>query len=342
MKLFKYLALCLYAISLPGTSPAQTSDGQIVDQVAVVIDNRIITLSDIRDRAGMQADRLLTPLDDPVTERQREKALKQLIDTMISEKLILNEVRKLRLEATPSEIEQAISDVRRQNNMTDEQLREAVKRQGLNFTQYRAEIKRQLERAKVVGVKVRSRIKITDEDIRNYYTQNVNVVKTDKSVHVRHILLLLPSDAPPEGVEKTRKLAEEIRQRILGGEDFAELAQQYSDDPSRNKGGDLGFLQRGMMVPEFEEVVFKLKEGEISQVVRTEFGFHIIQALELKQPEVMPLEEVKDQIRSKLYQQALEQEMEQWLEELKRSTHIDIKLAFPALEGPDSAWQSRK
>ena len=146
-----------------------------------------------------------------------------------------------------------------------------------------------------------AKINITDEDVKTYYKANENAFKTQEMVKARHILIKVDKSATEEEKKKAREKAEGILKKIKAGEDFAKLATESSDDPgSKVKGGDLGFFGRGKMVKPFEEAAFSLKPGEVSGLVETQFGFHIIKVEEKKEAGVEPFETVKEKVRMKL------------------------------------------
>jgi peptidyl-prolyl cis-trans isomerase D len=137
--------------------------------------------------------------------------------------------------------------------------------------------------------------------VRTAYQQHPDRYHVPEQVHARHILFKLAKDAPPEQVEATRKKAEAARARLASGADFAALARELSDDPgSKDKGGDLGFFQRGQMVPPFEQAAFSLEPGQLSEPVRTDFGFHILRVEERRPAEDRTYEQVREELAREL------------------------------------------
>jgi len=137
---------------------------------------------------------------------------------------------------------------------------------------------------------------IPDQEISHYYEDNIEMFKQKKQVKARHILFKLDGDAKEEGEKKVREKAIMVREKALKGEDFEGLAKEYSEGPSSEEGGDLGYFSAGQMVKPFEEAAFKLKKGEISDLVRTPFGYHIIKAEDIKEARTKSLEEGREQI----------------------------------------------
>lgn len=148
---------------------------------------------------------------------------------------------------------------------------------------------------------VLTKISITEEDIRSYYKANSDSYTEPETVRARHILVSVPANAEENVKQEARKKAEAVLERIRSGEDFAKLATELSDDAgSKEKGGDVGFFQKGRMVKPFEDAAFSMKKGELSGLVETKFGFHIIRVEERKEAQLKPFDGVKEEIRATL------------------------------------------
>jgi len=143
----------------------------------------------------------------------------------------------------------------------------------------------------------RDRIEVGEEEVKEHYGYHLAAFQEQEQVRARHILFKVDENAPDEEVEKVRKKAEEVLEKARKGEDFAALAKEYSEGPTKAKGGDLGYFSEGQMVKPFEEAVFGMKKGEISNLVRTRFGFHIIKVEDIKEARTKPLDEVREEIR---------------------------------------------
>lgn len=146
-----------------------------------------------------------------------------------------------------------------------------------------------------------AKTEVTEDDMKSYYKANEEAFKAPEMVKARHIMIKVGKSASEEEKNKAREKAEGILKRIRAGEDFTKLAAEFSDDPgSKEKGGELGFFARGMMVKPFEEAAFSLKPGEVSGLVETQFGFHIIQVEEKKPAGIESFDAVREKIRTKL------------------------------------------
>jgi len=174
---------------------------------------------------------------------------------------------------------------------------------------------------------VAKRAIVTDKDIEEYYKAHITEYKLPERVKARHILVKVKKEFTDEEKEAARRKIEGLLERVKKGEDFVELAKTYSDDPaSARVGGDLGYFQRGRMVKPFEDVAFSLKPGEVSDIVETRFGYHIIKVEDRKPAETIPLEKVKKSIREKLQKEMRDAEISKFIQNLMKEKEADIHL----------------
>ncbi len=176
------------------------------------------------------------------------------------------------------------------------------------------------------------KVNISEEEIKSYYETNIDDFFVQNQVKARHILIRVPADAGPEKIEEARKKAEEILAKAKKGEDFAALAKQYSEGPTAKDGGDLGYFPRGRMIKEFEDAAFSLQPGELSPVVRTQFGFHIIKVEDVKPERVRSLDEVRKSIESTLRDQKARDLAERSVEEVLYTLYKGGKMENVAQE----------
>ncbi|WP_375770133.1 peptidylprolyl isomerase [Archangium gephyra] len=300
---------------------------ELVDRVAAVVNRDVIALSEVEKRAAPELARL-NGVDPAKRAEQRAKVLKSSLDILIGEKLMEEQIRELGLGVTDAELDAAVADVRRQNNVTDEeQFERLLSGEGFTVKTYKEFLRNQMSRMKLVQMKVTPKVKVSEEDLKAAYTQYTKLESGDAEVHARHILVQVDAKATPEQVEAARKkalaLAEEARKP---GVDFAELAKKKSEGPSASDGGDLGFFRRGVMVPAFERVAFALKEGEVSEPVRTQFGWHVLKVEERRAVDVAPFEQVKAELENRLKLQKTEKFVEQYVQELRQKASVEVKI----------------
>lgn len=171
------------------------------------------------------------------------------------------------------------------------------------------------------------KINVTEEDISLYYKAHLEEFRTPEMVRARHILVKVEKSAQEDDKKKAKDKIEDILKKLKAGEDFAKLASEFSDDPgSKNKGGDLGFFPKGRMVPDFEKVAFSLKPNEVSDIVETPFGYHIIKIEEKKESVQEPLEKVKDKVREKVFADLRKARVDEFVEKAMKDAGVELNL----------------
>jgi peptidyl-prolyl cis-trans isomerase C len=198
----------------------------------------------------------------------------------------------------------------------------------------RAEIREQLElltddllASEYIKKEVVAKISVPEDDMKLFYKAHQEDFKAPEMVRARHILIKVDKSASGDDKKKAKDKAEGILKRIKSGEDFAKLASEFSDDPgSKTKGGDLGLFQRGKMVPAFEEVAFSLNAGEVSDVVETRFGFHLIKVEEKKEAAIEPYDKVKEKIGEKVRAEFKEARVAEFFEEAMKDAGVEMNL----------------
>jgi peptidyl-prolyl cis-trans isomerase SurA len=250
---------------------------------------------------------------------------REVLERLIDDELILQQAAELKLTVTSEQVDSSIEEIKRQNNIDDDQLREALRAQGMSMAAYRADLKKQLLRFRVINIAVGSRVTISDDDVKTYYDRHM---KDGANVQVRasHIFIAIRENADPAVVAEKQAQAKKLLDRALAGEDFAKLAREASDDPAtRAEGGDLGYFGKDMLPKAIEEMVFAMKVGEVRGPVRADRGFHVIKLIDRKTKDPKPLDEVKDDVRMQLRQKEMERQTKSYLAELRKKTLVDVR-----------------
>lgn len=250
---------------------------------------------------------------------------RQSLDQFISNTLLKQEVVKHIIEVKEEEIENAIRIVERRLP-PGETLESTLQNQNLTMRKFRDNLVLELKVQKLVQNEVLSQVtEIDTAEAKKFYEENPMKFTRPMKAHARHILIRMDKDASEEKVNNARQKAQSILTRIKQGEDFVELAKNFSEDPTGRKGGDLGFFSKGDMVPEFDEQVFLLKPGEVSELVRTKFGFHIIKVEEFKDSEQTPYEKVEKNIIAYLKQMKSQESFDNYIQKLKQKAKIQMR-----------------
>jgi peptidyl-prolyl cis-trans isomerase SurA len=301
---------------------APPSERLVVDRVAATVNGETVTLSDLAERAGSElvaAERM-----DPGAAREeaRKKALERALETLVAEKLLEAQARELQLDATDAQIDAAVEDIKRRNEFDDAALDAALREQGLDRAAFRQQLRREIEAFSVLQYKVRSRVKVSDDDLRSYFVSHPEEFQGKPEVRARHIFVPVGGD----GDARARAKAEAALARVKAGEDFAKVAREVSQGPSAAEGGELGWIPRGAIDARLDEAVFALEEGEATGVLKVGPGYHVLKVEERRVAGGKPFEEAKDQIRDKLAQEQAEGFRAQYLAELRRDAIVDVKL----------------
>lgn len=315
----RYLFATAFVLSL---IPSISQAGRI-SSVAAVVNDEIITTYDVeRETAPVVKEASQKgPVDDPALSRIRKEALTRLVD----KKLVEQKVKELGIKITEEDLKQAIDDVKRQNKMSQEQLVAALAAQGLSYEQYRAQLKDQIEKLRLVSQEVRSKVHVGEQELREYYESVKPQYQEDESLTARHIFFRLDTSAPADEIKRVMTLATSVLHEAQSGADFAALAKKYSNDSSAADGGNLGTFKKGDMLPDLQETFASMKPGEVSELVQTPAGIHILKLEQRTPGRFKPFAEIKAELEDKLYKKKAEDRFNQWVDDLKKQATIEIK-----------------
>ena len=298
---------------------ATVAGAEVLNRIVASIDGEPITLYELDQYVAKQKSNLAT-LAAPTQ--------KEALQALITEKLVAKEITAQNIHVRDEDIDRYIERVRAQNRMSDDQFKTALQQQGMTFDQYRNQVKGEIEKIQLLNREIRGRVNITPEDVARTYEAHKEDYLVPARVHLRHIVLRLDPGAPDELVAAVTERALDLRKRIVkDGEEFAAVAKQTSEDAAAGEGGDLGEIEPGQVLPEFEKALKTLKEGEVSEPIRTQAGVHLLKLEKRVKQGYRPLSEVSDEIKDKLYSQALDERYRRFLlEDLQKHHYVEIQL----------------
>lgn len=317
------------AITRTEQSPSASSEVKkpknIANAIIAIVNDEIITLYDVNREARPAFSEAEKKGD--VNDSTRSQIRRTALDRLIEKKLTEQKIKELGIRVSEEEIRQAIDDVRKQNNIpSQEALVTALAVQGLSFDQYRAQLQEQIEKLKLVSMEVRAKVHVGESELRDYYTANLGKYTEEESYRARHIFFKTGEKATPNEILRAKATALTVLEDAKSGKDFAELAKKFSEDPAARKdGGDLGSFKKGDMQPELEKTIFSLKPGEISELVTTPIGFHIIKLEARVAGITKPFESVKADIEEIIYRKKSEERFSQWAKDLRGTASVEIK-----------------
>jgi peptidyl-prolyl cis-trans isomerase C len=250
---------------------------------------------------------------------------RKVLDQLVSNELLMEEAKAAGITATDEEVNKQVSELKGRFP-SPEKYQEELKKEGLTEADLAKQAREAFVLQKLVETKVVNDVKVTDQEVKAFYDQNPDKLKRPERVHVRHILIRVDAKATPEDKKKARAKADDVLAKLKAGGDFAKLAEESSDDPgSKQRGGDLSWVSRNQTVPPFESAAFALKKpNDISPVVESQFGFHIIQLVEHQDAGMVPFDEVKDKIAGFLKQQQQREKFLDHVKTLKGKAKVEI------------------
>ncbi len=312
MKNAVLLSAASFILLLSYGFPATARGSVVVDRVVAVVNDEIITMSDLqREEALRKSD---TKLDE-----------RQLLEDMIDRKLEMAAAKRAGMDVTDKELSDALADIMKRNSMNTQQFEEALAKEGLTLEQYKTELREQMTMSRMIGKYVRSGVSVDEAEVRAYYDRNLKAYSQPEEVRLRQIYFPLSENATPAQTAAVKAKAEAVYERARKGEDYIKLVRENSQGTGSLEDGDLGFIERQHMIPEIEEAARALKPGEIAGPVLCAGGYHIIRMEEVRTP-IKPFEKVKDEIMNALYQQKMENTYRSWLQTLRNDSNIENKL----------------
>ncbi|MFP4485081.1 MAG: peptidylprolyl isomerase [Spirochaetaceae bacterium] len=256
-----------------------------------------------------------------ITPEQTTQLREDILERLIEEELLYQQSIKEEIEVSEEEISTQLEQTRA-NFENEEQFEEALSQAGLTVEDLEEQVRRSLAINRLIAQEVGQNFEVSEDEARSFYDENPQFFEQGEQVEARHILVSTEGVEGEEALEEARERAEDIKSRLEDGADFATLAEEESDGPSASRGGDLGTFGRGQMVPDFEEAAFNLEVGEISDVVETSFGYHVIQVTDKADSGAQSYADAKPQIDQYLSQQKQAEAIQAYLDDLKEDAEI--------------------
>jgi peptidyl-prolyl cis-trans isomerase SurA len=300
----------------------------VVERVVAVVGEHAILLSDLRHRARpvlMQIYERVPP--GPQRAAVESEMFRELLQQMVDERLIQVAADRSQRRINADEIDNGLKNIAGSQGMTVDELMTAAIQSGITGQELREQVSRQIMEQKMLSLRVLPRVRISSEDVKLGYAKLAREERRRLSYRPQWIVLAVPASSSPEARAERRKLAEQIVGQVRGGADFGQLAARYSDDPAtRQSNGDLGTVKPGKLNPQLEEVTMSLDVGEVSAPFN-HAGQIVIMRIASRDPSTLPpLDQANDRIASEVYAERVQKARRQWLDELKRSVHVDVRL----------------
>jgi peptidyl-prolyl cis-trans isomerase C len=257
---------------------------------------------------------------------QGQALQRQVLDVLIVQELLWQEAKRKNFIVQQEEVDQALARIRA-NFPSQEAFFKKLEENGLTQESYVEDVKRRLSVRQMIQQDIAKGITVSDQEVHDFYLANPDKLTRPEQIRVRHILIKVDSAVDQATKQAARQKIDAILVEARGGADFAVLARQYSEGPSGPQGGDLGFFGRGQMAPPFEEAAFAMQPGEISGVVETRFGYHIIKLEERREAALAPEQEMAGRIRDYLQSVKVQQALEKRVQSLRQAGTVEILMA---------------
>ncbi len=261
---------------LPTIAPAAPERPVDVDRILVIVNDDVITETELASRLTetkkqLALEKIKTPLDNVLR--------KQLLDRMVLERLELQLASESGIHVTDSDVDQAVDTVAQRNNLSFENFRKAMERNGMDFTSYRAQIRDQITIQQLLEREINNRVTVTDIEVNNFLENPQNRADMGVAYQLSHILIGIPESASSEAIQAAKKRAEDILRQLKQGADFGQIAVSYSQGADALKGGNLGWKQAGELPELFIGALKTMSPGNVSDILRGPNGFHILKLI---------------------------------------------------------------
>lgn len=301
-----------------GTSVKNDSNGQN----AAMVNGVAIPKSDY-DAEVTRFDRQMAMSGRNVDEKDASTMRTKILDNMIGRELLKQEAAKQQIKADDAETSAQLETLKKRFG-SEEDFKNALARMSITEQALKDQFVTESILRKLVDRDVASKITLAPDDAKKFYDENPEMFKSPETVRASHILVKVEENASPEDKAKALEKIKGIQKRIQKGEDFAVVAKEVSDCPSKENGGDLNYFQRGQMVGPFENAAFSLKPGQMSDIVETEYGYHLIKLTDRKDAGVMSFEEMKPRIEQHIKSEKVGQQLTVYVDQLRAAAKIDI------------------
>lgn len=304
---------------------------RMLDRIAATVGDQVVTLGEVQRRA----DQAKNPVAGMVAGEGGETAsLAAALDDLIAEKLLLAEAAKLEIEASDVEIDRHVKGIMEQNGWSEPDFDAAVKMLGFRDAKaYREHARKELVKSQVLRARVGSRVRVSDREVEEAFLRQYDGGKTEEEFHLAHIVFRIPESVTLGELQATLAKAEAIRADVAAGRrTFEDAATNESQDGSREKAGDVGWFGRGQLQASLEEAALALKDGEVSGVVQSSAGIHILKVLERRRVPIKDLEEAKSRVRFELSENEFRKHLKTFIEELRTAARVDVRI--PSLQKP--------
>jgi len=319
LKIVCYLIAVWISFSIP-------VHAEITDRIIAIVNGDVITLMELNNTFEPYRKKMEESYRGPDKEKIIADNRLMMLNKMIENILIDQEAKKAGLIVKDEEVMETITNLLARKKYTMEDLLNNLAQENSTFEAHKKDVKEHLLRMKLVRHELKSKIMITEEEIGEYYQQNRENYEGKEAVRLKQILLIFPRGADEKVKTNLRAEVDAILARLQKGESFDVIASRYSQGSAAAAGGDIGFVEKGSMQPVVDSAAFSLKKDELSGVIESSIGFHIIKVIDKRGAGIKPIESVREEIKAKIEEDKWDKKYLEWIKELRKKSVIEIKL----------------
>ncbi len=317
MKRFVFTILAFLTTLVPVRIHAE-----VVDQIVAIVNDDIVTFSELKKVLNpiyMQYEKMYE--GDELVEKM-VKARNEVLQQLISNKLLTQAAKSKGVTVDPKDIDERIAQIK-ERFPGEDAMTKALANDGLTLDNLKKNIEEQLLVRGLVQQELAHKAMVSPKEVETFYREHIGDFSEGETIDVCNILIKHKKRDPSEP-DKAWEMINNLHKEIKGGANFEVMAQRYSEGPNADKGGDMGFFPRGSMMKEIEDVAFNMKAGEVSEVIKTELGYHILFLKARKASRQIPLTEVSKDIEKELFQQKIEEAKGEYVKDLRQKAYIKI------------------
>lgn len=303
-----------------------SAHAEIMERIVAIVNGDIITLSELSGAFEPYKKKIEESYKAADKEKVMAEARLSMLNKLIDNILINQEAKKSGIVISDDEVTTTINDVLSKQKMKMDDLIYELAKENSTIEAYKKELKDHLLSMKFLRREIKSRLAVSEEEIGDYYIKHREAYEGKEAVSIRQILILFPKNSNENIKAKLREEMNAIHKRLQNGEPFDALAAQYSQEPASATGGDIGFIEKGSMLPVVDSVAFSLKKDEISGVIESPVGFHIIKVIDKRGAGIKPIVSVREEIKTKIEQEKMDKKYEEWIKDLRSKSIIEIRL----------------
>lgn len=305
-----------------GIAFAACAHAAVVDKIVVIVNDEAITQREVDRKIGPLLQQFHADPNDPKMNDKIDGFVKQVIDQLIDEKLLISEAKRKDIQISADEVRRQVNEVKKRFD-NDEQFEFALRQQGLSVNDLENNYRGSLMSKKLIDTEIGQKIQITPQEMFAYYDSHKKDFEIPRRAKVRSIVIKT-RDGKLTPEEVTNRI-EDIRKRLKDGEDFSKIACDFSDSANACTGGDMGYIKEGEMKKSIDDTIFALKPGEVSETIKTDLGYHIFKMEDIKEAELPGFESVSKEVERIIYKEKIKEKLDQFLKHLRENAYIEFK-----------------